>query len=117
MDEIYDYTVVIDLVYVKAPGMPDRLAARWQTAYRLSFHKWYVDEIYDYTVVRPTVRLADELWKKVDVTVIDGAVNGTARAFAWGGWLIRLSQTGQTQHYALAMTAGAVVILSVYLFF
>ncbi|MEE8239740.1 MAG: NADH-quinone oxidoreductase subunit L [Nitrospirales bacterium] len=104
-------------LYVKAPGLPDRLAARWQTAYRLSFHKWYVDEIYDYTVVRPTVRLADELWKKVDVTVIDGVVNGTARAFAWGGWLMRLSQTGQTQHYALAMTAGAVVILSVYLFF
>ncbi len=104
-------------LYVKAPGLPDRLAARWQTAYRLSFHKWYVDEIYDYTVVRPTVRLADELWKKVDVIVIDGAVNGTARAFAWGGWLIRLSQTGQTQHYALAMTTGAVVILSVYLFF
>ena len=37
------------------------------------------------------------------------------RAVAWGGWLIRLTQSGQTQHYALGMTLGAVVILTVYL--
>ena len=104
-------------VYVKSPGFADRLAQRWQTAYRLSFHKWYVDEAYDRSVVRPTFRLADRLWGKVDVGVIDGAVNGVARTLAWGGWLMRLVQTGQTQHYALAMTAGAVVILTVYVLF
>ena len=49
------------------------------------------------------------------MAIIDGAVNGVARAVAWGGWLIRLTQSGQTQHYALGMTLGAVVILTVYL--
>jgi NADH-quinone oxidoreductase subunit L len=53
----------------------------------------------------------------VDVAVIDGAVNGVARAVAWSGWLMRLLQSGQTQHYALGMTLGAVVILGVYLLF
>ena len=105
------------LVYVKLPELPDRLAQQWQTLYRLSFHKWYVDEAYDHTVVRPTFRLAERLWSKVDVNVIDGAVNGVARAFAWGGWLMRAIQTGQAQHYALAMTAGAALILTVYLIF
>ena len=105
------------LVYVKLPELPDRLAQQWQTLYRLSFHKWYVDEAYDHTVVRPTFRLAERLWSKVDVKVIDGAVNGVARAFAWGGWLMRVLQTGQAQHYALAMTAGAAIILTVYLIF
>ncbi len=105
------------VVYVKVPGLPDRLAERWRTAYRLSYHKWFFDEAYDRTVVHPTFRLADGLWKKIDVGVIDGAVNGVARAFAWWGWLMRLFQTGQAQHYALAMTAGAVVILTVYLIF
>lgn len=103
------------VLYVKSPGLPDLLAQQWQQLYRLSFNKWYVDEAYDRTLVRPTVRLADRLWSGVDVAVIDGAVNGVARAIAWGGWLMRLVQSGQTQHYALGMTAGAVLILTFYL--
>ena len=98
-------------VYVKSPGLPDRLAGQWQTLYQLSLNKWYVDEAYDRTVVEPTLRLADRLWKWVDVWVIDGAVNGVARAVAWGGWVTRLLQSGEAQNYALAMTVGAVVIL------
>jgi len=103
------------VLYVKSPGLPDLLAQQWQQLYRLSFNKWYVDEAYDRMLVRPTVRLADRLWSGVDVAVIDGAVNGVARAIAWGGWLMRLVQSGQTQHYALGMTVGAVLILTVYL--
>src|SRR5213594_3123849 len=103
------------LLYVKSPSLPDRLARQWQQLYRLSFNKWYVDEAYDRTVVRPTFQLADRLWNGVDVAVIDGAVNGVARTIAWGGSLMRLIQSGQTQHYALGMTVGAVLILTMYL--
>ncbi|TAJ32241.1 MAG: NADH-quinone oxidoreductase subunit L [Nitrospirae bacterium] len=103
--------------YVASPGLPDRLAQQWQKAYRLSLNKWYVDEAYDRTVIRPTLRLADRLWTSVDVAVIDGAVNGVARGIAWCGWLLRLIQSGQTQHYALGMALGAVIILSAYLLF
>jgi NADH-quinone oxidoreductase subunit L len=103
------------LLYVKSPSLPDRLARQWQRLYRLSFNKWYVDEAYDRTVVRPTFQLADRLWNGVDVAVIDGAVNGVARTIAWGGSLMRLIQSGQTQHYALGMTVGAVLILTMYL--
>jgi NADH-quinone oxidoreductase subunit L len=104
-------------VYVMRPGLPDQLARRWQALYQGSFHKWYVDEAYDRTVVRPTFVVADELWKKIDVGIIDGAVNGVARAVAWSGWLLRLVQSGQTQHYALGMALGAVVFLTILLIF
>ena len=102
-------------VYVLNPSLPDRWAQRWRTAYQLSLNKWYVDETYDRSIVRPTLTAAMELWKHVDVTVIDGAVNGVARAIAWGGWLLRLVQSGQTQHYALGMALGAVVILTLFM--
>jgi NADH-quinone oxidoreductase subunit L len=105
------------LAYVRSPDLPARLAQQWQRIYRLSFHKWYVDEAYDRTVVRPTVRLADRLWTGVDMGLIDAAVNGIARAIAWGGWMMRLFQSGQAQHYALGMTIGAVVLLGMYLLF
>jgi NADH-quinone oxidoreductase subunit L len=104
-------------VYVLHPSLPDRWAGRWQTAYRLSLNKWYVDEVYDRSIVRPTFAAAMELWKRIDVAVVDGAVNGIARAIAWGGWYLRLIQTGQTQHYALGMALGAVVVLTLFIMF
>ena len=102
--------------YVLNPALPDRFARQWQSLYRASLNKWYVDEAYDRTIVRPTFFAATELWKRVDVNVVDGAVNGMARAIAWGGWLLRLLQSGQAQHYALGMALGAVVLFTMFLF-
>ena len=96
--------------YVLNPHLPDRLAEGLKSLYLASLNKWYVDELYDRLFVRPTLKAAAELWKRVDVDVIDGAVNGIARAIAWGGWLLRLIQSGQTQHYALAMAMGIVIV-------
>ena len=42
----------------------------------------------------------------MDVAIIDGAVNGVARAIGWGAWFLRLLQSGQAQHYALGMALG-----------
>lgn len=102
-------------VYVVNPGLPERLVQLWGSLYRGSLNKWYVDEAYDHLFVRPTCTAASELWKRVDVNLIDGAVNGVARGVAWGGWLLRLIQSGQTQHYALAMAVGIVVIVTAFL--
>ena len=104
-------------LYVVNPNLPNRLAQHGRAAYELSLHKWYIDEIYDRWFVRPTLSAANGLWKHVDVSIIDGAVNGVARGIAWGGWIMRLTQSGQTQHYALGMTLGAMVVLTVYLLF
>ncbi|MGQ0667391.1 MAG: NADH-quinone oxidoreductase subunit L, partial [Nitrospiraceae bacterium] len=104
-------------VYVLNPDLPDRLAQRWTSLYEGSLNKWYMDEGYDRAFVRPTLTTASELWKRIDVKVIDGAVDGVARAVAWGAWLLRLIQSGQTQHYALAMAMGVLVIVTVFVVF
>jgi NADH-quinone oxidoreductase subunit L len=109
--------VVAYVVYVRSPMMPQRLAEKWKQAYALSFNKWYVDELYDRTIVKPTVDLANGLWRKVDVAVIDALVNGVGSATLLWGRTMRLIQSGEVQHYALAMALGAVVILGVYLLF
>jgi len=101
-------------MYVLNPDLPERLARQWGSLYRGSLNKWYVDEAYDCLFVRPTLAAASKLWKHVDVHVIDGTVNGIARAITWWGWLLRLVQSGQTQHYALAMAVG-IVVLTAYL--
>ncbi len=105
------------VTYVKSPGLPDQIAAKWQSLYQGSLNKWYVDEAYEKVFVEPTFEVADKMWKEMDVKVIDGAVNGVARGIAWSGWVTRLVQSGEAQNYALAMTVGAVMILGVYLFY
>ena len=105
------------VLYVKSPDLPERLMNQWHALYRGSLNKWYVDEAYDKAFVNPTFMLADRMWKKVDVAIIDNAVNGVARGFAWWGWMARLIQTGETQNYALSMAMGAVIILTAYLMF
>jgi NADH-quinone oxidoreductase subunit L len=105
------------VAYVKSPGLPDRLAHQWRRAYDLSFNKWYVDEVYDKVFVRPTVEMANFLWRYMDVAMIDKAVNGVAAAVLNWSRSLRLVQSGEVQHYALAMALGAVVILGVYLLF
>ncbi len=100
--------------YVANPGLPDRLAQRWQTLYRGSLNKWYVDEVYERTLVAPTLKVSTQLWKRMDVGVIDGVANGVARAIGFTGWVMRLFQSGQMQHYALGMTLGTAVIVALY---
>jgi NADH-quinone oxidoreductase subunit L len=51
----------------------------------------------------------------VDVAVIDGMVNGVGAATVLWGRALRLVQSGEVQHYALAMALGAVAILGMYL--
>ena len=101
--------------YLTRPEMPIRLAERASALYRLSLNKWYMDELYDRLVVRPTNRVADRLWRILDVRAIDGAVNGVGwTALAWARTM-RLIQSGQLQHYAMVMAVGTFVILAVYL--
>jgi len=101
--------------YLTRPELPGRLATRAAAIYRFSLNKWYVDELYDRLFVRPTTRLADRLWRTVDVRTIDEAVNGVGESTLAGARILRLLQSGQLQHYALAMMVGTFVILTVYL--
>src|SRR5207244_12209321 len=102
------------LAYVKSPGLSQQLAEQWRNIYALSLNKWYVDELYDRLFVRPTVALANGLWRIVDVEVIDAMVNGVASATVWWGQALRLVQSGEVQHYALAMSLGDVVFMGLY---
>jgi NADH-quinone oxidoreductase subunit L len=101
--------------YLTRPELPGRLATGMAALYRLSLNKWYVDELYDRLFVRPTTRLADRLWRTVDVQTIDEAVNGVGGTTLAGARILRLLQSGQLQHYALVMMVGTFVILTVYL--
>lgn len=108
--------LVAYLFYIRDPNRPATLAKRFALIYGTLLNKYYVDEIYQAAVVRPLHGLAEMLWRVIDVSVIDGAVNGAGRFFTWASTGIRRIQTGYVHHYALSVLAGACVLLMYVIF-
>ncbi len=103
--------------YVLAPSLPGMLAARFQGIYKFLFNKWYFDELYDFLFVRPAFALGRNLWKTGDGDLIDGiGPNGLAAATLNIAKRAARLQSGYLYHYAFAMLAGVVVLVTWHLF-
>jgi len=102
--------------YIRNPETPGRLAERYKILYRILLNKYYVDELYDRVLVNPLLKLAWFLWKRFDVLVIDGLVNGVADSVKGLGEVIRRIQTGYLRNYALGLLLGAIFILAYFIF-
>ena len=99
------------LFYIRYPGIPPGLAARWPRVYRLLVGKYYVDEFYEAAFVRPVVGGAEFVYNHFDLQVIDGALNGSAAAAGAAGRAVGGLQTGLIKDYALAFLTGCVLFL------
>lgn len=94
--------------YIKNTEAPKRLASSLHALYLLLLNKYYVDEIYLALVVRPLLWISTHvLWQAVDVGIIDGAVNGSARLARSAGGELREIQSGNTRSYATWVVVGA----------
>jgi NADH:ubiquinone oxidoreductase subunit 5 (subunit L)/multisubunit Na+/H+ antiporter MnhA subunit len=127
------------LFYEKRTELASVWAAKLRPLYTLSFNKWYWDWLLDEKGVEAGKAVNNALWK-VDATVVDGGVNGSAwltRVWAtisgwWDKWVIDLAvnatgwvtragsiifravQTGAWQNYALLFTLGLFIIVFLY---
>jgi NADH-quinone oxidoreductase subunit L len=103
-------------VYLRTPGLADRISSRFGGLYKLLWNKYYIDEIYNGAVVTPTVKVSEKLlWKGFDIGLIDGAVNGLAAVTAFAATWLRRIQVGVAQGYAMAFVLGIIVILGILL--
>jgi NADH-quinone oxidoreductase subunit L len=110
---------------------PDRLATKFQAAYRILLNKYYVDELYDLLWVEPTKKVG-LLFDWFDRNVIDGLVRAVAhlaelvaagstwteKHVIYGGINVvgygnhlaarqwRQLQSGMVHHYAAIIVAG-----------
>ncbi len=96
-------------MYMASPVKADTIGRARTPVHALLLNAWYVDRLYDRLLVTPLFALSTFL-ARVDLSVVDGAVNGVGRAVvAWAGTLRRV-QTGYVVNYALTMLVGAVVL-------
>ncbi len=77
---------------------------------RISYKKFYIDEFYDAIITKPLHKLSTFLHKVIDVTGIDGIVNGLGKLTMNGSKNLRTIQTGYTGFYIFAMVVGIIII-------
>ena len=101
------------VLYTKKTEVPGKIADTVSPLYKLSLNKYYVDEIYDATVIQPIYKTSDFiLWRFLDVWIVDGLVNGTARLFrSIIGEGLRRAQSGLVNAYAAYFLLGAILVL------
>jgi NADH-quinone oxidoreductase subunit L len=104
------------LFFLTQPERATAMAHRFPGLHRLLLNKYYVDEAYDAALVHPIRRSSESvLWKRVDVGLIDGAVNGAGSVVTGGAALLRLMQNGSVRTYAASLLLGALLVIGYYL--
>jgi NADH-quinone oxidoreductase subunit L len=93
-------------------GFPDRFVAAFPAFFRLVADKFRVDELYEFLFLGPIGRLAQGLWRTIDVFLIEGIfVNGVPKAVFAIGDVLRGWQNGNLQRYATVIAIGAAAVL------
>ena len=90
------------LFYIARPDLAEATMHAAKSLYALSHGKFFIDEIYAALIVRPLEMFAALLaW--IDNYVIDGIVNAIGALPRVLGAILRPSQGGLVQSYALVM--------------
>jgi len=103
--------------YILAPSIPAFLDSKLGFLRRILDNKYGFDDFNQAVFARGSVGLGQQLWKKGDVSIIDGAlVNGTAKSVGALSSIARHVQSGMLFHYAFAMILGLLAMLTWFLF-
>ena len=100
-------------MYMVNPALPAAIKARCMPIYTLLENKYYLDWFNENILARAARALGTGLWKGGDQTMIDGfLVNGSWKLVARLAGVVRRFQTGYLYHYALAMAAGVLLLMT-----
>jgi len=98
--------------YLMQPAIPAAIKARCGWVFNLLENKYYLDWFNQHVLAAGARKLGFGLWQGGDVGLIDGAVNGAARAVGSAAGLVRRVQNGHLYWYALVMVLGVFGLLS-----
>jgi NADH-quinone oxidoreductase subunit L len=103
----------IGIAYVKYLSKPF-IASEPRGIVAFAAGAFFVDELYRKILINPLVAISRSfLFRAVDVGLIDGAVNGIAKATSLAGGIIRNLQTGSVRTYLYYLGAGAAFLMVV----
>jgi NADH-quinone oxidoreductase subunit L len=93
-----------------------RLRETFGKLYQWASELYHVDDFYRATFVKAVIDGSEKALAPFDQRVVDGIVNGVAKATAGVSRGLRLLQTGIVQTYAVAIVFGVVLVIALMLF-
>ncbi|HBV85787.1 NADH-quinone oxidoreductase subunit L [Desulfosporosinus sp.] len=97
------------ITYVKKLISAESVAGQFSGVYKLLKNKYYVDELYLWIIKNIMDGMAKVLYW-FDIYIVDGIVNGLALVTRGSGKVLRRTNTGQLQTYAMVFFFAVVVI-------
>ena len=98
--------------YIKHPERPKAIAQKLGKAYELVYNKYFVDEAYFAWIINPLVNLSKGIWYYIDVNFIDKTTYVVSDLVRGGGELVRGTQNGNIQQYAMYIGLGVVATIT-----
>jgi NADH-quinone oxidoreductase subunit L len=100
----------------KGLAYDDLLADRFGGMYESWGAAYHWDDFYENVVVETVIEgIGRKAFAAFDTRVVDGAVNGIARLSQGASQVLRRTQTGVVQNYALALVLGVVLVVGILL--
>jgi NADH-quinone oxidoreductase subunit L len=103
-------------VWVRNPGLSERVRARLAPVHTVLVNRWYFDELIDLLAVRPVQwfgSFAQQTFERIFVNgVLVGGATGLVRV---GSSAVRAAQTGFLRYYAAMLVVGMVGLTSYFL--
>ncbi len=104
--------VVAYRFYVKSPETPKKIAQSIRPLYSLIYNKYFVDEAYFSAIINPLIKISKNTWYYIDVNFIDKMTFVVGDVVRGMGSVVRSTQTGNMQQYAMYIGIGVVLALS-----
>ena len=94
------------------------LKKKFSSIYQFLLNKGYFDEFYNYLFVKNIINLSENLWKKIDIGLIDRlGPNAIALSIKNISKFFSNLQTGYIYHYVLSFAIGITLLISFIIFF
>jgi NADH-quinone oxidoreductase subunit L len=97
--------------YVLKAGVPVSDEDERPALSNLSYNKFYIDELYDKIIRKPLDAISVFFYKVIELSGIDGFVNGLGKGALETSKGLRLLQTGNVGFYIFMMVVGIIAIL------
>ena len=97
--------------YVLKAGVPVSDEDERPALSNLSYNKFYIDELYDKVIRKPLDAISVFFYKVIELSGIDGFVNGLGKGALETSKGLRLLQTGNVGFYIFMMVVGIIAIL------
>ncbi len=98
-------------IWLFNPSVADWFARTFRPIQTLLLNKYYADDASQAVFSKGGIAFGRGLWKFGDVTVIDGAIDGSVSLVSRIAQRLRGVQSGYLYHYAFAMIFGLVLLL------